>query len=798
MMNRHILTLLLFVLSLQHLEAKKIYNKFELDSLKKVAVQHRRAEADSIKKNVVFVHFTADYADSLLNQMETFHTALNNITNETKYSFKTRQIERELHNMQTNIDIITESLSRDSSVVNINNLQLYRGLLKDMAEKLHTWKGVLDDDHDDLEDKIDQMNAFVRDSFTEKIAADTAFANLHLDQMIILNDRWKQAKAATTGNLNRITGLQASVSGSNFDVTELANKVGLLLAGAGKKTFGQEYDYVWHASNPSLDDVTTLTKQSVQERLTVLKYYLSLNTEDWLSIVLAGLVFFIWVAFNFRRIKLRAKEDYTMDEKLQYISPAPFLAAVIFILALAPYYSFDQPAVYIELIQLVMLIPITVLAFRAWPRKSIYYWLALAILFVLTSVMNAIITPGWPLRVFLMIINVAASVYGIFLIRNDKNLISGRFTKWITVIFILLNVLALAANITGRLTLAKILTASAVIGLAQIIGLFALVNILVEAFYLQMQSSRIAGGMTVKFNYAGIRKELYALLTGVVLILWLITFLTNLEIYNAVLAILDTIFNTPRAIGSTTFTFGNILTFGLILYVVSVLQKYVGYFFGETEEEFVGDLDKKESSLVIFRLVIIMVGFFMAVVASGLPVDKVTVVLGALGVGIGLGLQNIVYNLVSGVILIFEKPMQIGDYIEVGDKKGRVQNIGIRSSKLITSDGSEVIVPNGDILSSHMVNWTRSNNNRRAELTFSVEPSAQLQLAKDTIVAELKSSTFVIQDRPVEILVNNLSEKTADLTIYVWINSIYKEQEFKSEIISSLYSALAAKGVKIV
>ena len=798
MMNRYILTILLFALSLSRTEAKKIYNKTELDSIKKVAVQHRRAEADSIKKNVVFVHFSADYADSLLNQMENFHTALNNITNETKYNFKTRQIERELHNMQANIDIITESLSRDSSVVNINNLQLYRGLLKDMAEKLHAWKGVLDDDHDDLEDKIDQMNAFVRDSFTEKIAADTAFANLHLDQMIILNDRWKQAKTATNINLNRITGLQASVSGSNFDVTELSNKVGLLLAGVGKKTFGQEYDYIWHASNPSLDDVTTLTKQSVQERLTVLKYYLGLNTEDWLTIVLAGLVFFIWVAFNFRRIKLRAKEDYIMDEKLQYISPLPFLATVIFILALAPYYSFDQPAVYIELIQLVMLVPITVLAFKAWPRKSIYYWIGLAILYVLTSAMNAIITPGWPLRVFLMIINVVAFVYGVFLIRNDKNLVSGKFTKWITAIFILLNVLALAANITGRLTLAKILTATAVIGLAQIIGLFALVNILVEAFYLQMQSSRISGGMTVKFNYASIRKELYALLTGIALFLWTITFLTNLEIYNVVLVILDSIFNTPRAIGSTTFTFGNILTFGLILYVVSVLQKYVGYFFGETEEEFVGDLDKKESSLVIFRLVIIMVGFFMAVVASGLPVDKVTVVLGALGVGIGLGLQNIVYNLVSGVILIFEKPMQIGDYIEVGDKKGRVQNIGIRSSKLITSDGSEVIVPNGDILSSHMVNWTRSNNNRRAELSFSVEPSAQLQLAKDTIIAELKSSTFVIQERPVEILVNNLSEKTADLTIYVWINSIYKEQEFKSEIISSLYSALAAKGVKIV
>ena len=202
--------------------------------------------------------------------------------------------------------------------------------------------------------------------------------------------------------------------------------------------------------------------------------------------------------------------------------------------------------------------------------------------------------------------------------------------------------------------------------------------------------------------------------------------------------------------------------------------------------------------MVLFRLVIIMVGFFIAVVASGLPVDKVTVVLGALGVGIGLGLQNIVYNLVSGVILIFEKPMQIGDYIEVADKKGRVQSIGIRSSKLITSDGSEVIVPNGDILSSHMVNWTRSNNHRRTELTMEIEPASQLKTAKEIILKALKEDEHVIQELPAEILVNNLSEKSSAISINVWITSIYKEQEFRSEMLSKIYNLLAEKGIKIV
>ena len=799
-MPKHFLILLFTMLFCQSLFAGKPSRHAEMDSLKKIVVIHRHAEADSIKKHVVNRVFSLEYADSLLLQIEHLHGTLNKITNQSKYGFKTLEIQKSLQSMEAAIDVISQSLGRDSTVLNINNLQMYHGLLKDMAEKLEGWKDILFQDKKELSKMSVEMNAFIRDSLTQKVAADTAFANLHLDEMLILNERWNEAQTTTNSNLARIAKLQAEASSSYFDVTELQNVVSNQLAGIGVKVLKKEYNYIWNIQDrPSIQEVMSYTLQSLQERMSILGYYLKLNMEDWLTILIIGLIYFFWVFFNFRKIKAGTTPENRSDLVFTYILPIPVLSTIIFIMNIAPFYDFDQPAIYVEIIHLLILAPLTIVFVRLWPRPLFIYWCALVILSLLTSAMSAIITPGWPLRILLLGLNIGSVFVGFrFLSEYKKNQLLGKVVTWVAVLYIILNLLSVIANVAGRLTLAKIFTSSAIAGMTQIIGLFVLVPILTEAFFLQMKRRRLTGGMGLKFDYTGIEGGLYKLLALGAVFCWLVTFATNLEIYTPMVYFLDKLLNTPRLVGSTSFSIGNILTFVFVLYIVSVMQKYVSYFFGETEEDFLGDLDKKESKLVLFRLAIIMAGFFIAVVASGLPVDKVTVVLGALGVGIGLGLQNIVYNLVSGVILIFEKPMQIGDYIEVADKKGRVQNIGIRSSKLITADGSEVIVPNGDILSSHMVNWTRSNNHRRTQLSITIEPSSELQVAKDSITEELQANKLVIHELPIDILLNNLSEKSVDLEINVWINSIYKEQEFKSEVLSAIYKRLGEKGIKMV
>src|ERR1700709_565237 len=126
-----------------------------------------------------------------------------------------------------------------------------------------------------------------------------------------------------------------------------------------------------------------------------------------------------------------------------------------------------------------------------------------------------------------------------------------------------------------------------------------------------------------------------------------------------------------------------------------VISKFINFFFGHDSLKTPGKRSGLGSILLLVKLAIWALGFLIAAAAAGITLDKLSLVVGALSVGIGFGLQNIFYNLGSGVILAFEQPIQVGDQIEVGNKAGTVKEIGVRSSKIKSGDGADIIIPNG-------------------------------------------------------------------------------------------------------
>jgi small-conductance mechanosensitive channel len=152
---------------------------------------------------------------------------------------------------------------------------------------------------------------------------------------------------------------------------------------------------------------------------------------------------------------------------------------------------------------------------------------------------------------------------------------------------------------------------------------------------------------------------------------------------------------------------------------------------------------------------------------------------------------------VSGIILIFDRPLQIGDLVEVGDKRGRVREIGVRSSTLLTKDGAEVIIPNGDILSTKITNWTLSNSQLRLEVDLSVSGSSDMESVSSSIKKAILSSQYVFPTREPQILFTKINEEGFELKAFFWCTDAFKSEEARSEVLLLLHEQLKVENIDI-
>jgi potassium efflux system protein len=344
----------------------------------------------------------------------------------------------------------------------------------------------------------------------------------------------------------------------------------------------------------------------------------------------------------------------------------------------------------------------------------------------------------------------------------------------------------------------QIFSSTATYAVIQTVALLIFKQSVTEAFILQIQSSRVRKEYPENFDYAPIIKGISRMVVFCCVVIWLIVFATNLNLYNTLSSKLLELLSSPRMIGDFSFRLGAIILFLLIMWVANFLQKYIAYFFGDIGDDAAFNNKSHRSRLLITRLLLLVGGFLLAVAASGLPVDRITVILGALGVGIGLGLQSIVNNFVSGIILIFDRTLRIGDTVEIGDRKGRVKEISVRSSTLLTPEGAEVIIPNGDILSHNIVNWTLSNNNIRIELSFTVDKLVSSDDMRKSIIDILHASPEVLTQKEPEVFINAITSQSTQLKIYFWCRDVTKTELARSEVYAAISKHLEAKGIKII
>lgn len=746
---------------------------------------------------------SSDYSLSIEKTYET----LNTVNAGAALGHEVKMIATKLKDNDSAMNIVKENLSSYNNVLSLRNLQMYKILLADLQRDLVSWRNMLESVDKKITGLQQSMKAVIKDTLLMQLVRDSVARKPFQAQLTGLRQKWMTADSAVKINLAIVNRLLTRVSNNVIACSELSNQVNNELTKISADAFGKEINYLWQTApqNKWGKEFQEALKKSYTGERKALNYYFKNSWGSRLLMLLTGLFFFWWVAKNFRRIKKSGHLLLLAGLELKYINRFSVWAALVVIFCLAPLFDLHPPAVYIETMQFLLMLSLTVLFWRRWPRRSFLHWCIIFFFFVLFSLTQYIISPAFSQRLWLLLLNSFSVVFGLFfLYRIRKALSMPGFVRIVTIIYIGLNGLAVICNMYGRFTLAKIFGTAAIFGLTQIIGLAVFIQILVEAILVQVLRSRISSGMVGPFNTAIIVKKSARIITFLALVLWVMVFAINLNIYSPLFIALTDFLSTKRNIGSTTFTIGNIALFFIIIVIANLLQKYVSYFFGDDDDDFTTENKGQRSRLMITRLIVITIGFLLAVAASGLPIDKITIVLGALGVGIGLGLQDIVNNLVSGIILIFERPMQIGDTIEIGDKAGRekkeigrVKEIGIRSSKLVTANGAEVIVPNGDLLSQQFVNWTLSNNHVRLELPLKIASAESTDTIKDLLTNTIKQNQYVLQQKEPVILFDSISDGSVALKLYFWCSDINKAEATKSDVLVSINKMMKENNMQL-
>ena len=251
--------------------------------------------------------------------------------------------------------------------------------------------------------------------------------------------------------------------------------------------------------------------------------------------------------------------------------------------------------------------------------------------------------------------------------------------------------------------------------------------------------------------------------------------------------------------GSGNVTLGGVLGFWAILLAGFAFSTSLRFLL---REELLKRLRLKRGipeliSTTLHYLLLLLV-FLFAVNAGGVALNKFTVLTGALGVGVGFGLQNIINNFVSGLILQFERPIRVGDVVEIqAGVTGTVTRIGIRASTIQTLQGAEIVIPNSTFISSNVTNWTLSEARRRLELPVGVAYGSDPRLVKDLMERPAVQHPDVLTSPEPDVFFMGFGDSALHFELQFWVMQESNVFKVKSEVALEVMRLLSEAGIEI-
>lgn len=522
------------------------------------------------------------------------------------------------------------------------------------------------------------------------------------------------------------------------------------------------------------------------------------------------LVVFVLLAGLFRtarsRARLRAKSDPSVLEDLVVLD-TPYSAAIVITLLSSLWLHPELPVMVASAAVLALLVPLLRILRRLVPAPLVWLPYTVSGFVVFDRVRDVVAAAPLLEQVALVIEMSAALGLAFWVLRFGRLRARGELAQWARELRLLrvgaaalacIFATALGAAVFGYVQVARFLATTSLGAVYAGMALYAAARTArgLAGFLLGVRP--LSKLRVVQRHREIVEQRVQRGLGWLAAATWLFAMLRTFGGADTTSGVLQQVLDTSVSFGTLTLSAGNVLAFAVTVWASFLISRFVRFVLGE---EIYPRLALPHgapyaiSSLVHYT--ILLAGFFLALAGMGLDLNKVTVLGGALGVGIGFGLQTIVNNFVSGLILLFERPVQIGDTVQVADVSGEVRRIGIRSSTIRTTSGAEVIVPNSDLISQRVTNWTLSDRSRRFEIpvgvAYGTRPAEVLAL-----LAEVATKHPEVLDHPGPMpLFVRFGDSAIEFELRAWVVDGDRLPIVKTEVAVALSLALEAAGIEI-
>ena len=733
-------------------------------------------------------------ATNLIERMEVYAGLLNKANNLLSEGLDTTSIAEKIPEYEQLLQLTQLALNNQSNNLNMRALNSTRVMLRQVKKELKAWQEKLFEYNHALAD-ISQKIALIDSNILISYPVANELKLAYSDQFADINQRSQSIRLLIQRTLFSSSSLQGKITRLYILSGELISECERNIKSFAQRAFLKEEPYLHQISeNQYPYRFNEVLKKTADRAYNLLGYYLSNTWETRIWNIAITLL--LWLILK----ALLRNTNTNKLGKIVLLRKSIFFSCVLITFTLAPFIYVSPPAIYVEILWLLMACIILYLNWSRWAPKIRSYWFGVLALMLLFSIDSLLLFSTYIERYALAALNLLSIVLGLLIVRQIKHSgIKGEATfRYVVYFFITLNCLSITTNVFGRFTLAKLFSSTSDTSLALAFSLGLIKEIVLESLHVLIESNRSSSWFITRIEFEDIKKKLNPILKIIAIALWLMTVAWGMNIYEFLAGRLEEFMNRDIYIGNFHFSLMNIAIFLIILWVSNLLAELLSVVFRDETADFASNKKNKTGSwIILVKLLIYTLGFLLAVSAAGIPIDKIAIVIGALGVGLGFGLQNIVNNLVSGIILAFEKPITIGDVIEVGTRLGTVKEIGIRSSKINTYQGAEIIVPNGELISSQLINWTRNNSYKRVEIIVGISYNADIVKAKTIATDIMQNISGILHYPQPSVLVHELADSSVNLRLLFWAEHFDEWTKLKSEVTQELLNQFKLNKINI-